>query len=262
MNQLDNPASPVKRCLGCKEYKSKDLFYLYYNSGTASYKSYCIPCDKKITLKNQNKRYKFLRFEIINHYSNRTNSCACCGENRAEFLTVDHLEKPINRRMGYDSGSSFYRRLIRLKFPKGYQILCMNCNHSKGIRGYCPHEIERKRPMRKNSAQIYKEVLLDHELSQLPAETRLMLDTAIDDLTNFHLNELEALAKLIEIRVDSPSHVSSYISQVIIDHSRTLLAILGLTGEGFKIAIDDLEKKRDAYYRMRGKANDKIGNAI
>ena len=118
--------------------------------------------------------------------------------------------------------------------------------------------------MRKNSAQILKEVILDYELNQLPEETKLALHTAIDDLTNFRINEVDALLKLIEIRDDTDIHlsISAYISQIIIDHSRTLLAILGVTAEGFKTNIDDLERKRKAYLLMRGKQDAKDGNSI
>lgn len=30
--------------------------------------------------------------------------------------------------------------LKRNKFPKGYRILCHNCNLSKSFYGYCPHQ--------------------------------------------------------------------------------------------------------------------------
>jgi hypothetical protein len=34
--------------------------------------------------------------------------------------------------------------LRRNKFPSGYQVLCHNCNFSKGHVGICPHEKERQ----------------------------------------------------------------------------------------------------------------------
>ena len=105
--------------------------------------------------------------------------------------------------------------------------------------------------MRKNSTQILNEVMLEYELSQMPAESKLILDIAIDDLTNFKTNELEALLKMMEIRLDCTPSIQAYIMSVIVNHSRTLLEILGLTVEGFKTEIEDLEKKREAYNRIR-----------
>jgi hypothetical protein len=68
--------------------------------------------------------------------------CACCGENRYEFLSIHHVhgggskkrleEKNHNRKI--------IGRLNRGKEPKeNYQVLCMNCNTALGFYGYCPH---------------------------------------------------------------------------------------------------------------------------
>jgi hypothetical protein len=32
--------------------------------------------------------------------------------------------------------------LRRDNYPDGYRVLCANCNFSRGIHGYCPHEHE------------------------------------------------------------------------------------------------------------------------
>jgi len=36
--------------------------------------------------------------------------------------------------------SNFYRWLKQNNFPEGFRVLCINCNFSLGIYGYCPHE--------------------------------------------------------------------------------------------------------------------------
>ena len=77
--------------------------------------------------------------------------CACCGEYRREFLTIEHA---------FGRGASCYRKIegnarvsglrlwLLLKWkgwPRaGYVLLCFNCNCAKGAFGYCPHERERK----------------------------------------------------------------------------------------------------------------------
>lgn len=86
------------------------------------------------------KRHKKL---VLDHYGS---ICACCGENRIEFLTIDHINggghrhrQELKRR-----GKNFLFWLIKNNFPDGYRVLCMNCNFSLGMFGYCPHKQERK----------------------------------------------------------------------------------------------------------------------
>jgi hypothetical protein len=64
----------------------------------------------------------------------------CCGEVESVFLTIDHVQNngAEQRRRGI-YGSGLYKWLKRMKYPKGYQILCWNCNEAKRILGACPH---------------------------------------------------------------------------------------------------------------------------
>lgn len=81
-----------------------------------------------------------LRQEAIQKYGGR---CACCGEDRYEFMAVDHINGGGNkerRDKKVGGGSNFYRYLKSNGWPSGYRILCHNCNHSLGSYGYCPHE--------------------------------------------------------------------------------------------------------------------------
>jgi len=76
---------------------------------------------------------------IFGHYGSK---CACCGEDIAEFLTIDHIDGNGNkhRRSLNKRGFGFYRWLINQGLPSGYQILCWNCNCAKSIHGVCPHQ--------------------------------------------------------------------------------------------------------------------------
>lgn len=76
-------------------------------------------------------------------------ACVCCGEDREEFLTLDHIDG-----RGRDHGKTYakwgmggahvYLDLRRKGWPKDdYRILCMNCNWAKRGGGICPHERER-----------------------------------------------------------------------------------------------------------------------
>lgn len=71
--------------------------------------------------------------------------CACCGETEAMFLSIDHVHNDgnVERKAGLYSGNGtgFYQWLRKNGFPKGYQVLCMNCQvgkHKNG--GVCPHQ--------------------------------------------------------------------------------------------------------------------------
>lgn len=87
-------------------------------------------------------RRRCLRLLVLNAYGHE---CACCGESRMEFLTIDHVNGGGNahrREMG-KSGTdttAVLRWLKRNGFPKdGFQCLCQNCNSAKAFFGYCPH---------------------------------------------------------------------------------------------------------------------------
>lgn len=85
------------------------------------------------------KRTKDEKLAVIKNYGGK---CVCCGENKFEFLTIDHVNGGGNKhrkKMGI-AGNSFYKWLRKLNYPKDeYRLLCMNCNSSLGWYGYCPH---------------------------------------------------------------------------------------------------------------------------
>ena len=84
----------------------------------------------------QRARAAQLKLEVLTHYSQGQIKCNCCGEQCFEFLTIDHMH---GREIKTDTGNRVYLRLKKEGFPKGYQILCFNCNIAKGIYGFCPH---------------------------------------------------------------------------------------------------------------------------
>lgn len=83
-----------------------------------------------------------IKMKVFNHYSNGKMECACCKEKYLEFLTIDHINGGGNKHRKIVVGSHIYQWLVSNNFPKGYQILCMNCNWAKGHFGICPHNIK------------------------------------------------------------------------------------------------------------------------
>jgi hypothetical protein len=90
------------------------------------------------------KREQALRKECLEHYGGTPSKCACCGEDIFQFLVIDHIEGRGNaHRRKYTNGragTDFYRWLKKNKFPKGFQVLCHNCNNAKSNYGVCPHK--------------------------------------------------------------------------------------------------------------------------
>jgi hypothetical protein len=87
-------------------------------------------------------RYRADRQEMIDRYGGH---CACCGEARPEFLTIDHVHNDgAAERATVSTASSIVAHLKRNGWPQDrYQLLCFNCNCAKGIHGRCPHEDDR-----------------------------------------------------------------------------------------------------------------------
>ena len=85
-----------------------------------------------------------LRSEMFAAYGS---DCACCGENRVEFLTLDHVNRDgaqhrrtLNK--GRLRGANTRQVLFDLKrrgWPEGFRIMCMNCNWATRYGAGCPH---------------------------------------------------------------------------------------------------------------------------
>ncbi len=86
---------------------------------------------------------KNLRQDVFDAYGGTV--CCCCGETEPKFLSIDHIDNDgaEMRKSGKHSrgGTAFYQWLRKSGFPKGFQVLCMNCNVGKHRNdGICPHQ--------------------------------------------------------------------------------------------------------------------------
>lgn len=83
-----------------------------------------------------------LKLLLLQKYSGQNPYCACCNENKVEFLSIDHIDGGGRQHKIKlkKSGTSFYNWLRKNNFPKGFRVLCHNCNQSLGTLGYCPHK--------------------------------------------------------------------------------------------------------------------------
>lgn len=100
---------------------------------------------RKIT-GGHSKKTQALKYEVFSHYSKGRPKCACCREDASlDFLTIDHIK---GRKLGKNKvdnrrGASLYSYLKRNDYPKGYQVLCWNCNAAKFVYLVCPHKRKR-----------------------------------------------------------------------------------------------------------------------
>jgi len=89
-------------------------------------------------------KYQTQRRTVIGYYSNNEFNCKCCNESEYKFLTIDHINNDGNihrKEFKINSGNKLISWIIKNNFPDIFQILCFNCNLSKGLFGKCPHQI-------------------------------------------------------------------------------------------------------------------------
>ncbi len=85
--------------------------------------------------KNNNQRRLWQRALALDHYGAH---CACCGESRDYFLAIDHIDgggSQHKKTIGFRSLAGW---LFENDWPKGFQVLCHNCNTAKYRFGKCP----------------------------------------------------------------------------------------------------------------------------
>lgn len=84
------------------------------------------------------------RLRVLSHYSGGVPHCECCGEKEIQFLTLDHKNNDgalyRNSKGKRISGTEMYRWAVKNNYPDTFQVLCYNCNCSKGFYGICPHK--------------------------------------------------------------------------------------------------------------------------
>lgn len=82
--------------------------------------------------------YKNIKKKFIELYGGK---CSCCGENRIEFLTMDHIQNDGCDRRRYNDNKSELVDAVKNYNPERYQILCFNCNIGRNRNGgECPHK--------------------------------------------------------------------------------------------------------------------------
>jgi hypothetical protein len=121
---------PVKRH---EEYiRNKAL----YQENSAFYKD----ANPDLIRKQGRDYVRKLKLDIVAGYGGK---CECCGEIHWEFLTLDHIYGGGAKHRKVERARDLYIRLRREGFPREeFRLLCVSCNFSLGMYGYCPHKIK------------------------------------------------------------------------------------------------------------------------
>lgn len=118
-----------QNCLDCRSYSKA-----YYRKNREK----CILKASKYTIKYPEKKKKYARAYnlhlkelVIEHYS-PTKCCSRCGFDDIRALSLDHINSDgnfWNKKLNM-GGMSFYE-YVKRNWPKGLQVLCMNCQFIK-----------------------------------------------------------------------------------------------------------------------------------
>jgi hypothetical protein len=91
--------------------------------------------------KRMKEKRKDIKYQALVIYGGNPPACDCCGETIVEFLTIDHINGGGGKhRKTIKGGPHIGVWLKQNDYPLGFRVLCMNCNFSLGINGYCPHK--------------------------------------------------------------------------------------------------------------------------
>ena len=178
----DNPQPSTERrtCRKCGEIKNYENFALVYakNSRGQNYRQHtCKECAKQDHAARMRKarkadpeKYRIHQRDHRKRHTERVRrqrresglrrklrvfmgyggaKCVCCGETCLSMLTMDHVNndgakhrKELKRGKGREVSIEMYCWLEASKFPKGFQVLCYNCNISKHRnKGVCEHKL-------------------------------------------------------------------------------------------------------------------------
>ena len=137
-------------CAKCKKYKTAEHFH-YHRGYKGGLFCWCNSCQSAYCKKRWHARvdvrdkaregHRRARVDALMAYSpNRVPICACCGETEIKFLCIDHINGGGTKHRHRLGRTDLYYWLKARGYPKGYQVLCHNCNCAKGFYGECPHQ--------------------------------------------------------------------------------------------------------------------------
>ena len=112
----------------------------YYQAHSEERKQYA----KKYQLEHYDKHLEYKKksrqkekLQVLTHYSTGdVPQCAKCGIKDIDVLCIDHIQgfaKRHRKEILLEERMHLYRWLVKHHYPKGFQVLCANCNMKKRV---------------------------------------------------------------------------------------------------------------------------------
>lgn len=79
------------------------------------------------------KCYHKTRLRVLSHYSKGIPFCNNCGVKDERVLSIDHINDDGYKHRKEINQSSIVFWIVKNNFPKGFQVLCHNCNWLKEL---------------------------------------------------------------------------------------------------------------------------------
>lgn len=134
------------------------------------------------TRRQRRNHYREQKAIVLRHYGGE---CEACGENEPDVLTVDHINGGGAEHRKTVPASQIHAWLIKNEFPRGFRILCFNCNHRsrRSIeRGNGPLQTIRnlQREVSQWADDAYPHRTLKNVLDKFDEEYQELLDSLVE----------------------------------------------------------------------------------
>ncbi len=126
------PCSKKNSTRSKKRYINRKAKRLCVDCGASAKpgKIYCPECNEKQSNRAHQEREQ-LRLQVMSHYSKGEPTCAHCGINDLDTLTIDHINNDGAEHRRMIGRGNICRWLRRHNYPPDFQVLCYNCNYKR-----------------------------------------------------------------------------------------------------------------------------------
>lgn len=129
-----------RRCKSCRKQIAQERYQEQRDSILKTSKAWKTANAAKYRSQQRayrNQQREEIAQQVFSHYG----PCSCCGEAEIKFLTVEHMNGNGAQHRRMIGKTDMWLWLYHNGFPKGYTLLCFNCNAGAFRNGgICPHK--------------------------------------------------------------------------------------------------------------------------